>query len=82
MDRTVKKATEPILKKGTRIRFLKTLDEGPDDYAPGRHFCSKGELGTIKVHHEEWQRFEFSVYADSWKKASFFANRDEFELVE
>ena len=62
---------------GTRIRFVKTLDEGPDDYAPSRLFATKGDLGEITGH----SACEcYLVKTDQWD-ALFNALRDEFEVV-
>lgn len=63
---------------GTRIRFLKTLTEGPTEDHPGRLYASKGDLGTVvddfpcsEGHCVKW---------DGWPHAAFGATLGvEFE---
>lgn len=35
---------------GTRIRFLKELSSGPDEYSPGNLYARKGEGGVVTGH--------------------------------
>jgi hypothetical protein len=72
------------MKPGTRISFLKTIGEGPDDYAPSKHFCTKGDLGTVKEDytHIGGRTFDYSVYWDGWTSASFCVMADEIEAVD
>ena len=39
-----------LLPVGTRIRFTKTLESGPDDYSPGNLYAKAGDFGTITGH--------------------------------
>lgn len=45
---------QSIPRAGTMIRFTKTLEEGPDDYAPSYHFCYEGEIGEIVGRNDFW----------------------------
>jgi hypothetical protein len=62
---------------GTRIRFLKTLEEGPGESSPGRQYAARGELGTITGH---GTREGYWAKADSWP-TPFGASDDEFEVI-
>ena len=70
---------------GTRIRFLQTLYSGPDDFGPGNHYATKGQLGTVAEspygpdagppHEGHW------VFWDGWPSAQFGATLGEdFEI--
>ncbi len=80
--------TEQI-EKGTRIRFLTTIEEGPDDHAPGRLFAVAGEEGTFlryratDAQHEGPMLVHVAlVNADNWKQANFWCSPKEFEVIE
>ena len=62
---------------GTRIRFLKTLEEGPSEDSPARQYAARGELGTISGH---GTREGYWVKTDSWP-TPFGASDDEFEVI-
>ncbi len=44
------KSQEERLPVGARIRFLKTLTSGPDDYSPGNLYARKGDGGEVTGH--------------------------------
>ena len=64
---------------GTRIRFLKTLEEGPTGDHPALIYAVKGDLGTITevggCKEGFWAKW------DKWPHA-FGCSRDEFEIAE
>ena len=67
-------------KAGDRIRFLRTLESGPDEDGPGNHYATKGDLGTIDRVGGCWEGY--MVFWDKWKGASFGAQLGiDFELV-
>jgi hypothetical protein len=62
---------------GTRIRFLKTLEEAPNEAHPWVMFACAGERGIITGHGTKegyWAR------TDSWP-APFGLAPDEFEVL-
>lgn len=67
-------------KAGDRIRFLKTLTQGPTDETPPFLFARRGELGTIESVGD--CREGYKVFWDGWSHASFGCDHSEFELVE
>lgn len=60
---------------GTRIRFIKTLEEGPTDEHPGRTYAVEGGLGTITGH---GTKEGYWVKWDGWTSAAFGASDTEF----
>jgi len=62
---------------GTRIRFTKTLEEGPDDHSPSKLFAVKGELGTIVGH---GTKEGYWVTWDRWPN-KFGCSDQEFEII-
>jgi hypothetical protein len=40
----------PYLPVGTRIKFIKELSSGPDDFSPGNLYAEKGGLGAVTGH--------------------------------
>ena len=64
---------------GTRIRFLRTLEEGPDDFAPGYLYATKGETGEVT--RVGGCREGFWVKTDNWD-AAFGCSSEEFEVTE
>lgn len=65
-----------LLPVGTRIRFTKTLSDGPCEDHPGQLYARAGDVGEITDHgcpEGYW------VKRDVWPHA-FGASRDEFEL--
>ncbi len=46
-DKTMTNEELPV---GARIRFLKTLTSGPDDYSPGNLYARKGDGGEVTGH--------------------------------
>lgn len=67
-------------KAGDRIRFLKTLESGPDEDGPGNHYATEGDLGTVDRVGGCWEGYW--VFWDKWKSASFGAQFGiDFELV-
>ncbi len=71
--------SEEILKPGQKIRFLRTLEEGPSAEAPGRYFAGKGAYGTIdKV---GGCKEGFWVFWEGWRSASFGCAREDFYPV-
>jgi hypothetical protein len=72
---------------GTRIRFLRTLDSGPDEDGPGNHYATKGELGTVAASpygpkaDPPWEGHW--VFWDGWPSAPFGAiHGTDFEVHE
>ena len=59
-DTPVEETKLPI---GTRIRFIRTLDEGPTSDRPATLFASKGEKGEV-TGHNEWEGYW--VKTDTW----------------
>lgn len=43
---------ETRLPIGTRIRFVKTLESGPDEDSPARLYARKGEGGIVTGHND------------------------------
>ena len=41
---------DEALPVGTRIKFLKTLDSGPDEHGPGNLYAIKGDEGEVTGH--------------------------------
>lgn len=41
---------EVMLPVGTRIRFLKDLTSGPDEFGPGNLYANEGDLGEVTGH--------------------------------
>lgn len=39
-----------ILPVGTRIKFLKTLSSGPDEFSPGNLYAEKDDFGEVTGH--------------------------------
>lgn len=66
-----------LLPVGTRIRFVKDLDEGPNEEHPAITYALRGELGEITGH---GTKEGYWVKRDSWP-APFGASADEFEVV-
>lgn len=68
---------DTAVKPGTKIRFLKRIEEGPDDYAPGCLFCDKDEIGEIvgKSLH-----FDYVVKSNDYPY-EFSVMREEFEVI-
>ncbi len=67
-------------KVGDRIRFIKKLWSGPDDYSPGNLYARRGEEGTIVEIGKCWEGF--MVKTDDWD-APFGAEIDkEFVLID
>jgi len=67
-----------LLPIGTRIRFTKTLESGPDEYSPGNLYARAGEFGEITGHGTQegyWVKW------DAWPNP-FGASADEFEVAE
>lgn len=62
------------IKIGTRIRFLRTIEE-PTEIQPMALFASSGQGGVVCGPGCE---YEYSVKADGWPHA-FGANAGEFE---
>ena len=77
-------ATLPI---GTRVRFLKTLQSGPNEDGPGNLYARKGDLGTV-VEHPNGAKYGppregHWVMWDKWTSAPFGAVLgEEFEATE
>lgn len=67
------------IKEGTRIKFLKTIDEGPDEYGPYQVWASPGQLGTV-MHVTAAVKWPFSVCRDDYT-ICFKVGPDEFEIV-
>jgi hypothetical protein len=65
-----------VMAPGTRIRFLVTLEEGPDEYAPSKHFCKRGDTGEVLGLAGDDRCYR--VKTDGWP-APFIAYRSEFE---
>lgn len=66
---------------GTRVRFLKTLDEGPCDEHPGRLYARAGEFGTVVQGDFPCAEGHWVLW-DGWKKSPFGAKLGEdFEGV-
>jgi hypothetical protein len=62
---------------GTRIRFTRTLTEGPTGDHPSYLYASTGELGEITGHND----FEgYMAKTDNWPHA-FGASPNEFEVL-
>lgn len=62
---------------GTRIRFTRTLTEGPNEDHPAILFAQAGELGSITGHgctEGYWAK------TDDWT-APFGLSPDEFEVI-
>lgn len=56
---------------GTRIKFVKELSSGPDEYSAGNLYAKKDSLGVVTGH----SKFEGHwVLWDEWKSASFGAS--------
>lgn len=68
-----------LLPVGTRIRFLKTLECGPNEYSPGNLYARKGDEGVI-TGHGTWEGYW--VKWEHWPYAAFGASRDEFEPID
>ena len=67
---------------GTRVRFLKTLDSGPDEYGPGNHYATKGDLGTVVEGQFPCKEGHWVTW-DGWTQAPFGAEVGvDFEVVE
>lgn len=62
---------------GTRIRFTRTLSEGPSEEHPGRLYATKGEMGWVTGH---GAREGYWVKTDSWP-AWFGASSQEIEAI-
>ena len=62
---------------GTRIRFVKTLASGPDEFSPGNLYTRKGDLGEVTGH---GTREGYWVKTDNWPHA-FGASDSEFEVI-
>lgn len=74
-----KDKAEAEIPVGTRIRFLKTLEEGPNEDHPGRTYAVKGDYGMITGH---GCSEGFMVKWDGWLTADFGAKLgEEFELA-
>lgn len=49
---------------GTRIKFVKDLTSGPDEYSPGNLYARKDELGVVvdhdccEGHRVKWDKWE------------------------
>lgn len=67
---------------GTRVRFLKTLEEYGCDGYPPRHYATKGDLGTVAEGQYPCSEGHW-VFWDGWKSAPFGATLGvDFEAVE
>lgn len=66
-----------MIATGTRIRFLRTLEDGPNEDRPGYVYARRGELGKVTGHGTPEG---YWVKTDSWPNA-FGASADEFEIV-
>jgi hypothetical protein len=62
--------TQEPLPIGTRIKFIKTLESGPDEFSPGNLYAVKGDGGTVTGH---GTREGYWVKWDKWPKAAFGA---------
>jgi hypothetical protein len=62
---------------GTRIRFTKTLESGPDDHGPGNLYARKGDTGEVLGHDCKEGHW---VKTDNWP-AAFGASTTEFEVL-
>lgn len=40
----------PFLPVGTRIKFIKELSSGPDEFSPGNLYAPKGATGIVTGH--------------------------------
>lgn len=61
---------------GTRIKFVKTLESGPDENGPGNLYAKKGDGGVVTGHgcrEGHW------VQWDCWPKPFGAVLGDEFE---
>lgn len=69
-----------ILPVGTRIKFIRRIESGPDEFSPGNLYAAFGELGEVVGHgcHEgHW------VKTDSWPvKFGAKFTKDFVKLVE
>lgn len=71
-------STKELLPVGTRIRFLKTLESGPDEFSPGNLYAEKGDMGVVtghgcsEGHWVKWDKHEHpfgAVYGSEFEKA-------------
>ncbi len=64
---------------GTRIVFLKTLEDGPNEDGPGNHYATKGDGGEVTGHEcseGHWVKW------DHWPIAFGAKLGIDFEIVE
>lgn len=69
---------EKTVLTGTRIRFLKTLTSGPDEFSPGNLYARKGDGGVVAGHgtpEGHWVKW------DGWPHAFGAELGTEFEPV-
>lgn len=67
-------ASGGYLPVGTRIKFLRTLEEGPDEESPGRLYAEAGQGGVVTGHgckEGHWVKW------DRWPHAAFGAKLGE-----
>ena len=64
---------------GTRIKFLKTLEEGPTAETPSFLFAEKGEYGEVTGHNSTEGHW---VKTDSWPTPFGAKLGEEFIVVE
>lgn len=68
-----------LLPVGTRIQFIRTMIEGPDEDGPARLYATKGEYGTITGH---GTKEGYWVKRDCWPAAFGAAYGTEFIAVD
>ena len=51
---------------GTKITFLRTLEDGPDEDGPGNHYATEGDAGEVTGHdcpEGHWVKWEYWPHA-------------------
>ena len=69
-EKRMKEIKNTLLPVGTRIRFIKELSSGADDFGPGNLYATKDSLGTVTRHGCYEGHF---VLWDEWPHSDFGA---------
>ena len=64
-----------LLPVGTRIKFIKELSSGPDEFSPGKLYAEKDGLGEV-VGHDCWEGHR--VKWDEWPHPFGAIHGEEF----